>query len=152
LIQTAAQTVLVVDDDPMLLDLLAYYIEGTGCQAVTITSGTEALQLARTILPALVLCNLTMPGLGGVEVFRKLRADPMTAELSLVLMSGDPSPNLQGVVIDAFLAKPFNMEEPARGSHLYAIESIWRRRPVLFLSAHTVLPPSAAWRARRHIF
>jgi CheY-like chemotaxis protein len=117
--QTTAQTVLVVDDDPMLLDLLTCYMEFAGIQSITTTDGPEALELARTISPALVLCDLSMPGLSGLDIFRKLRADPATAELALVLMSGDLSPNLQGVVIDAFLSKPFNMEEVQRLVHTF---------------------------------
>jgi CheY-like chemotaxis protein len=110
ILPTAPRTVLVIDDDPMLLDLLACTIDCADYQTTTTTDGTEGLRLARIISPALVLCDLTMPGLGGLEVLRMLRADPITAEVPLVLMTGAVSPDLGGMAADGFLAKPFDLD------------------------------------------
>ncbi len=107
---TTLPTVLVVDDDTMILDLVSCYMDCIGYQAVTTTDGTEALHLARTHSPVLILSDLTMPGFNGIDVFKTICANPTTASVPFVLMSGDASPNFQDMAITAFLPKPFNME------------------------------------------
>lgn len=102
----APHTVLVIDDDVAFAYLMASIIDSAEYRAVIATEGIEGVRLAREIVPALVLCDLSMPGLGGVEVLRLLRDDPATAQVPRVLMSGYGCPNLQGVAADAFIAKP----------------------------------------------
>jgi len=106
----AAKTVLVVDDDVSFAYLTASIIDCAEYRAVIATDGTEAVRMAREITPALVLCDLSMPGLGGVEVLRLLQDDPSTANIPRVLMSGYACPSLRGVAADAFIAKPFKPE------------------------------------------
>ena len=70
------------------------------------TDGAEGLRLARTHLPALILCDLSMPGLGGVEVLRMLKDDPITTDIPRILMSGFGCPDLRVIPADAFISKP----------------------------------------------
>lgn len=106
-----APTVLVIDDDVILAELLAAIVEGAGFQAVLAADGAEGLRLARSAGPALVLCDMSMPGVSGAEVIRSLRNDPSTSHLRLVLMSGHAAPDLRAIGADKFLAKPFFPEE-----------------------------------------
>lgn len=104
------KTVLVVDDDPGIVDLLCLFIDDERFHAVGAKDGQEAVKLARSLRPDLVLCDWSMPRTDGAEVIRALRADPQTANLKIVLMSGHQPPNLRELGADAFLAKPFGAD------------------------------------------
>lgn len=105
------RTVLIIDDDVMLADLLAAIVEDAGCRAIVATDGAEGVALARTHFPDVVLCDMSMPGLTGAEVLRAIREDTATGHIPLVLMSGHEHLDLQGVGADAFLPKPFSPEK-----------------------------------------
>ena len=105
-----AQTVLVVDDDAAFAYFIGSLIHCADYHSVVATSGGEGLRLARTMLPALILCDVSMPGLSGVEVFRMLRDDPITTHIPRVLMSGFGCPDLQAIPADAFIAKPVDTQ------------------------------------------
>lgn len=107
----AAKTVLVIDDDIMMGELIAAITESADYTTVVANSGNEGLQLAETATPALVLCDLSMPGMGGDEVLRRLRGNPRTSGIPFVLMTGHAQTDLKGVAADAFLQKPFCLDE-----------------------------------------
>ncbi len=101
----ARPTVLVVDD---AADMRAYIrgCLGTGFSVAEAASGDEALRLARADVPALVVTDLRMPGLDGLALCAALHADPATATVPVLLVSGEPP--APSACIDGFLAKPFN--------------------------------------------
>jgi CheY-like chemotaxis protein len=103
------QPVLVIDDDPVFTEFMTKSIEAAGHKAVAVHNGTDGLRWARSLRPAMVICDLSMPGLGGVEVLRMLRDDPATTHIPRVLLSGYACP-LRGVAADTFLAKPVTAE------------------------------------------
>jgi CheY-like chemotaxis protein len=105
-----AQTVLVIDDDAAFAYFIGSIIHCAEYQSIVATSGGEGLRMARTMLPALILCDVSMPGLSGVEVFRMLRDDPVTTHIPRVLMSGYGCPDLQAIPADAFIAKPIDTQ------------------------------------------
>jgi CheY-like chemotaxis protein len=113
------KTVLVVDDASDLSELIAAILDGPDYQTVHAADGDEGVRLARTIRPALVLCDMSMPGLSGTEVLRMLRADPATAHVPLVLMTGHALTNLQGIDADGFLPKPFSPDDVLRVVHAF---------------------------------
>ena len=81
-------TVLAIDDDPDLLDLLRDVLEGDGYDVVTVASGPDALAVLRAGLrPGLILLDWMMPGMGGDEVLQRLRAEPHLADIPVVLVS-----------------------------------------------------------------
>ena len=72
----SAERVLVVDDEPDIVALVAYHLAKSGYSVSTATSGPEGLAAARREKPALVVLDLILPGLSGLEVMQELRADP----------------------------------------------------------------------------
>jgi two-component system cell cycle response regulator len=105
--------ILVVDDQERLLKALVALLCHAGYPVITAMNGDAAIERARADSPGLVLCDQTMPGLSGLDVFRALRADPATAHLPFVLMSG-ADPELNGLRPNAFLHKPFKPADVLR--------------------------------------
>jgi PAS domain S-box-containing protein len=102
--------VLVIDDNRDVADSLRLFLELLGHEVVVAYSGPEGVDLARSARPAVVLCDLGLPGLDGFGVARALRADPLTATARLIAVSGwaaeDDRRRSQEAGFDAHLAKP----------------------------------------------
>ena len=79
--------VLVVDDDPVILELLRINFEIEGFEVLRASDGEEGLRRARDEAPDVVLCDIMMPRLDGLQLLTTLRADPATARLPVVLLS-----------------------------------------------------------------
>lgn len=84
----AGLKVLVVDDNTDAADSLGELLTLTGHQSRTAYDGSEALEIATTFLPDVVLCDLGMPGIDGYEVARRLRALPAMRRATLVALTG----------------------------------------------------------------
>jgi class 3 adenylate cyclase/CheY-like chemotaxis protein len=109
-----APTILVVDDTPQNIRLLDAVLAPRGYRVVTAASGAEALAKVAAEPPDLVLLDIVMPGLDGYEVCRRLRSEPATQLLPVVMItaSGDQE-KLQAIEAgaDDFVPKPFNQAE-----------------------------------------
>lgn len=121
--------VLVVDDTPHNVKLLADLLAVKGYAVATATNGEEALASVASEQPDLVLLDIMMPGLSGYDVCRKLRADPQTALLPVVLVTSlDPQgERIKGIEAgaDDFLPKPINQAELfARVRSLLRVKSL----------------------------
>jgi len=107
--------ILVVDDTPQNIKLLDAILSPRGYTVVTASSGAEALAKARAEVPDLVLLDIVMPGMSGYEVARRLRADPATRFLPLVMVTALGAQEEKVKAIEAgaddFLAKPVNQLE-----------------------------------------
>ncbi|MDJ0570281.1 MAG: response regulator [Pleurocapsa sp. MO_192.B19] len=109
------KTVLVVDDLQAQLNLISGYLEQEGFKVVTAGNGSEALQKATTQHPDLVITDLVMPEMSGLEFCRKLKKNPETAEIPVIACTTKDRDmdkkwaKKQGVV--AYLVKPFTREE-----------------------------------------
>ena len=79
--------ILVVDDEPDIRNLVVRAFEREGWTARAAGTGTEALDLARRFPPALVILDLMLPGLSGTEVCRRLRAEPETRNVPILMLS-----------------------------------------------------------------
>jgi CheY-like chemotaxis protein len=110
---TQVRPILVVDDQERLVKALVTILCHAGYEVITATTGRAALERAQAELPGLVLCDMSMPDMSGMEVCKTLRANPMTAQMPFVLMSGC-DPELNGLRPDAFLHKPFKPVEVLR--------------------------------------
>jgi CheY-like chemotaxis protein/DNA-binding CsgD family transcriptional regulator len=83
-----AQIVLIVDDVPDNLSLLHDALDESGYTVLVATNGESALQRAAQALPDIVLLDAVMPGMDGFEVARRLKADPETAHIPIIFMTG----------------------------------------------------------------
>jgi adenylate cyclase len=112
---TDGARVLVVDDTPQNVKLLADLLDAKGYRVRTAASGEEALRLVAEDPPDLVLLDVMMPGLSGYDVCRRLRTSPRTALLPVVMVTSlDPhSERVAGIEAgaDDFLSKPINQPE-----------------------------------------
>jgi putative two-component system response regulator len=110
-----AGKVLVVDDQPLNTEALAQALQPLGYEVWQALDGPTALLLAREHLPDVILLDLRMPGMDGFEVCRKLKADPETQLLPVVVLTGMDSRETRLAALEAgatdFLAKPFDLVE-----------------------------------------
>jgi len=105
-------TVLVVDDEEPILGILAEVIEEMGHQVLRAMNGREALALIRSAPPDLVLTDVMMPYLNGLDLCRAIKADHNTAHIVVLLMSAVPVDRRgDDARADGFIHKPFSLEE-----------------------------------------
>ncbi len=108
-------TILVVDDTPQNIKVLDAILSPRGYRVVTAQSGPEALQKVREEAPDLVLLDILMPGMSGYEVAQRLRADPSTQLLPIVMVTALGAQEEKVKALEAgaddFLAKPVNQLE-----------------------------------------
>jgi len=121
--------VLVVDDDLGSVDLLQAYLEAEGYQVMVAYQGEEALEKAFARQPDLVLLDVIMPGLNGFEVCRRLKADPRTQFVPVVIITAlrERKDKIAGAEAgaDDFLTKPFDrVELLARTRNLLQIKHL----------------------------
>jgi len=106
---------LVVEDDPDISMLLAHSLGRAGFAVETLSSGTEVLAEARRRTPDLILLDLMLPGLDGLEVCRALRADPATAAMPVIMLTAraEESDRIVGLELgaDDYITKPFSPNE-----------------------------------------
>jgi CheY-like chemotaxis protein len=104
--------VLVVDDDGAVRELLAETYELEGLEVAAAASGLEALRkLEREPLPELVVLDLKMPGLDGIEVLRRMKSHPVWSRIPVAAISGAPRSEFDFIAEpDAFLTKPFEID------------------------------------------
>lgn len=95
--------ILIVDDEPQILKIYGDTFKDEGFEVITASSGQECLKLAQEKIPNLILLDVKMPDMDGVQVFTKLKEDPRTKDLKVVFVFafGDP----RSVEIDADVAK-----------------------------------------------
>jgi two-component system phosphate regulon response regulator PhoB len=110
-----AERVLVVDDEPDIVALVAYHLAKSGYSVSTATSGPDGLALARRDKPSLVVLDLMLPGLSGLEVMQQLRADPRTGRIAVLMLTArrEESQRIEGLTLgaDDYLTKPFSPQE-----------------------------------------
>jgi adenylate cyclase len=111
---TAVATVMIVDDNPTMVEMLSMALNIFGHNALAAYSGEEALeQIPRADLD-LVLLDLTMPGIDGYETLRRLRSLPETERLPVYVITAAAEPNLEENIRlaggDGLLRKPIQME------------------------------------------
>jgi len=112
---TARPKVLVADDTPDNVMLVQNLLSGEGYEIIAAHDGAEALRKTRETLPDVVLLDIRMPYLDGFEVCRRLKADPATADIPVLLLTAwsEPDQRVKGLQLGAedYLAKPFDCRE-----------------------------------------
>ncbi|MEI8315461.1 MAG: response regulator transcription factor [Verrucomicrobiota bacterium] len=108
-------TILIVDDEPDVVDLLVFNLQKAGFKTVTAADGNVALQKVRTEMPALIVLDLMLPGLNGTEVCRQLKANPKTAGIPILMLTAkaEEVDRIVGLELGAedYLTKPFSPRE-----------------------------------------
>src|SRR5580704_8234479 len=107
------QTILVIDDDESLRDTIGLMLENEGFRPVLLADGLTGLEQAFALRPNLILVDLRMPGLGGVEVCKRLRAAGLKTPVIVLSAMGDEIDKvlLLEIGADDYVVKPFGTRE-----------------------------------------
>lgn len=106
-------TVLVVDDEPNIVELLTVSLKFQGFNVRSANSGTEALRIAREINPEAYILDVMMPGMDGFELLAKLRAEGLDGPVLYLTAKDSVDQRIHGLTIgaDDYVTKPFSLEE-----------------------------------------
>ena len=122
-----AATVLVVEDEPAIQELIAYNLKQAGHQPLRADSAEQALRLVQDALPDLVLLDWMLPGLSGIEFARRLRSDKRTKTIPIIMLTAraEEQDKLTGLDMgaDDYITKPFSPRELAA-----RVKAVLRRR------------------------
>jgi DNA-binding response OmpR family regulator len=118
--------ILIVEDEPDLLDAVFYALKKEGMRPIRATNGEEGLKLAKSERPDLILLDLMLPGVDGLEVCRRLRSDDSTSKIPIVMVTAKAE-EADAVIglghgADDYVRKPFGLKEL-----LARIRSVLRR-------------------------
>jgi len=112
---TAGERVLVVDDEPDIVALVAYHLAKAGYRVSTASSGTEAIDAVRRERPSLVVLDLMLPGMTGYEVLEQIRANEPTRDVAVLMLTArrEEPDRIHGLSLgaDDYLTKPFSPQE-----------------------------------------
>ncbi|MFA5975583.1 MAG: response regulator [Elusimicrobiota bacterium] len=108
-------TILIADDDPIIVSLLKEYLTGGKYRVLESYDGATALTLAREQKPHLIIMDLNMPLLNGLQALEAMRAQPETKEIPIVFLSGNSSRQLSATLRNeqgvALLEKPIDLNQ-----------------------------------------
>jgi two-component system, OmpR family, phosphate regulon response regulator PhoB len=109
------ERILVVDDEPDIVALVVYHLAKAGFRISTASNGADALRIAQQDRPALVVLDLMLPGMSGLEVLEQLRADESGQEIAVLLLTArrEEPDRIKGLSsgADDYLTKPFSPQE-----------------------------------------
>lgn len=112
---SAGERVLVVDDEPDIVALVAYHLAKAGYRVSTATNGADALEEARSERPAAIVLDLMLPDMSGFDILERLRAGEGTSEIAVLMLTArrDEPDRIRGLSLgaDDYLTKPFSPPE-----------------------------------------
>jgi two-component system, cell cycle response regulator DivK len=112
---TSPKTILVVDDEELNLKLLRYILTREGYRVISATSAEEGLELLKIDPPDLVLMDIRLAGMDGLEAARRIKLDPASAPIPIIAVSAyameEDFQKAARAGCDAYLAKPFTRRE-----------------------------------------
>lgn len=110
-----AKRILIVDDEPDVLELVGSNLRRAGFEVATAEDGREALEKAARLRPALVVLDVMLPGMAGTEVCKLLKRDPATASIPVIMLTAraEEIDRVVGLELgaDDYVAKPFSPRE-----------------------------------------
>jgi two-component system phosphate regulon response regulator PhoB len=108
-------TILVIDDEKDLIDLVRYNLEKEGFDVIAASDGQSGLEVASRHAPDLVVLDLMMPGIDGLQICQRLRADPRTARMPVIMLTAKATEadRIVGLELgaDDYITKPFSPRE-----------------------------------------
>lgn len=123
------ETILVIEDERDIVEVIEYNLEREGYLVLSATNGEKGLDIARTKRPAAVVLDLMLPGLDGIEVAKRLRQDPTTREIAILMLTAKSEESDVilglGVGADDYITKPFKMKELVA-----RVKAVLRRGPL----------------------
>jgi two-component system phosphate regulon response regulator PhoB len=118
--------ILIVDDEPDVADLVSYHLKAKGYQVETVNNPNVSIGTARLFLPDLVILDIMMPDLNGIQICRILRADPRQKNVPIIFLTaqGEEAARIAGFETgcDDYICKPFSTKEL-----ILRVQSIFRR-------------------------
>src|SRR5947209_19491607 len=110
----AKSKILIVEDEAALVEVLSYNLQREGYEVAIAKEGREGLRKAQTQLPDLVILDLMLPGLNGLDICRELRASPRTAGILILMLTakGEETDQIVGFSMgaDDYVTKPFSVK------------------------------------------
>ena len=107
--------ILIVEDNDKNMKLARDILQAKGYATLEAETGEEGVRVALEQVPDVVLMDIQLPGIDGIEAFKQLRADPRTAKIPIAAFTASVTPTDRSKVIeagfDAFLSKPINLKE-----------------------------------------
>ena len=108
-------TVLIVEDNEKNMKLARDVLQAKGYRTLEAVTGEEGVSLAKEKLPDLVLMDIQLPGISGIEAFRQIRADERTSRIPVVALTASVTPTDRSAIsaagFDAFVSKPISLKE-----------------------------------------
>jgi two-component system phosphate regulon response regulator PhoB len=106
--------ILIIEDDPAIAEIVAYNLTQAGCEVVTARDGRKGLERAFQSVPDLVVLDLMLPSLDGIEICRRLRADARTKDVLILILTAkaEESDQVIGFAVNAddYVTKPFSVK------------------------------------------
>ena len=107
--------VLIVEDNEKNMKLARDILQAKGYETVEAVTGEEGVKLAKETKPDLVLMDIQLPGINGIEAFKQLRADAKTARIPVIALTASVTPTDRSQItaagFDAFVSKPISLKE-----------------------------------------
>jgi two-component system cell cycle response regulator len=110
-----ANKIMVVDDELEIRDLLSKFLTEEGYEVILASAGEEAIELAKRETPHAILLDIRMPGIDGIEVCRRLKAEPKTQYIPIIMITGYDENKIDSIEAgaDDFVNKPIDLVELA---------------------------------------
>ena len=110
------KTVVCVEDEPGVIELIRLILDERGLKVVGAISGTEGLAAIRELRPALVLLDLMLPEMDGWEIYRRMKADEALKDIPIIIVTAKTAGIDEALAkyvakVDAYIKKPFSLEE-----------------------------------------
>jgi two-component system, OmpR family, phosphate regulon response regulator OmpR len=106
-------TILIVDDEPLIIEMLGTFVRLLGHEVIEATSSRQARDRLAYLNPDMVLLDIMLPDTNGIDLCRELRANPANAELPIVMVSAHAPPMIDAAMeagASGYLTKPVNMK------------------------------------------
>jgi len=123
------ERILIIEDEEDILEVLRYNLEREGFKVLAARDGLEGLRLARSKVPDLILLDLMLPGLDGLDLCRKLKEDPVTRSIRIIMSTAKAETSDQilglGLGADDYVPKPFSTK-----ALIARVRAVLRRGPL----------------------